>query len=76
MHVFDEIVDELAGASIFSKLDHRSGYHQIRLREGDESKTAFEAHHGHFVYRAMPFGLMGAPSTFQDFMNQLLAPFL
>jgi hypothetical protein len=76
MPIFDEIIDELTSASVFSKLDHRSGYHQIRLREGDEHKTTFQTHHGHFEYRVMPFCLTEAPATFQDFMNQLLAPLL
>jgi hypothetical protein len=76
MPIFEEIVDELQGASIFSKLDHRSGYHQIRIKEGEEYKTAFQTHQGHFEYRVMPFGLTGAPSTFQSFMNRLLTPLL
>jgi hypothetical protein len=62
MPIFDEITDELSGFVVFSKLDHRAGYHQIHIKEGDEPKTAL--HHGHFEYRVMPFGLTGAPATF------------
>lgn len=76
MPIFYEITDELGGATMFSKLDHRSGYHQIRINEGDEHKTTFQTHHDHFDYRVMPFGLVGAPATFQDFMNQILSPLL
>lgn len=74
--IFDQLMDELSSAQWFSKLDLKAGYHQICLVPGEEPKTAFQTHLGHFEFRVMAFGLTGAPNTFLGAMNDTLAPVL
>ena len=71
-----ELWQRVAGATVFTKVDLKDGYHLIRIRKGDEWKTAFLTHNGHYEYKVTPFGLVNAPATFQAMMNTILREFL
>ena len=76
LSMIDDLLDQLRGTCMFSKIDLRSGYHQILVKPEDVQKTAFRSRYGHYEYIVMPFGVTNAPTIFMDYMNQIFQPYL